>query len=177
MKNIPRIEKVIFDSGPLLLALTLNYINKKNISNKDYYLKNAYDKLDSIQRPYPTFTNFFEKIHFYYSTPHVIGEVIGLVRSKLKLKDFENKFWDCSLDYLVKKKFSETLINILDLSKDPDIRPLIRNIGFVDSELIKYAHEIKLPIISIDKRTLKKEADKKNVDVLVIEDDIYRFVD
>jgi uncharacterized protein YacL len=55
--------------------------------------------------------------------------------------------------------------------------PLISEIGVVDSELIKFAKESNMPIISIDKKTLKKEANKKNVDVLIIDDDIYSYID
>jgi hypothetical protein len=53
----------------------------------------------------------------------------------------------------------------------------VQSIGFVDSELIKYSIESKLPILSIDGRTLKKEAKKKNVEVLLLEEDIYAYID
>ena len=173
MNNIP--SKIIMDSGPLLVALTLNYVNVMNITNKEIYLRKSYKRLDNIQRPVFTLTKFFDGIHFFYSTPHVIGELTGLVKSRLELRENEYEFWKCSIDYLILKNFSEKLISLLELSNDSRISPLIQKIGFVDTELIKYANENNLPILSIDKRTLKNEADKKKIDVLILEDDIYRY--
>jgi len=177
MRNIPKLEKVILDSVPLLLVLTINYTIKKNLQDKESFIKKVYHKLDIFPNPVYTLMEFFNGISLIYTTPHVIGEVIGLVKTRLKLKNNESEFWNISLEYLKRKNISEELISIIDLTNDIEIYQLVKSIGFVDSELIKYSIESKLPIISIDGRTLKYEAKKKKVEVLVLEDDIYPYID
>jgi len=163
MKFPKPIKSAIFDSGPLLLALSLNYINKNYIQNDDEFLKLAYGKPAKIPTLKLTLEKFFNKFNKIYTTPHVIGELKGLVKSRLKLKDNEYKFWIQSIDYLKRKNLSEKLLTLVELSDDSNYKNLIPSIGFVDTELIKLAFELKprLTIISIDGRTLKREANKK----------------
>ncbi len=179
MSNPKHIKRAIFDSGPLLLALTINFINKNNIQNFDKILQNAYDKIKNIQNPKRTLENFFSHFTRIYTTSHAIGELIGLVKSRLDFNvEYENKFWGNSIDYLKSKNLSEELIKFIELKSDIYYQELISSIGFVDTELIKLAieHKFQLPIISIDSRTLKREANKKTIDVFILEDDIYSFI-
>lgn len=170
------IKAAILDSGPLLIALSLNYAVQQEIEKSEFVGK-AYSKskdkiyIDKAEK-------LFSNLQTFYSTPHVVGEVIGLVRSKLKLKNEEAIFWAKSIEYLSKKNFNEQFIGLLELSKDSKISDLIPQIGFVDSELIKLAIKMtdkKIPILSIDRRTLANKAQHKNVNVLIMDDVIHQF--
>ena len=174
--EVPKLKEVILDSGPLLLVLTIHFTNFYKRDDREALIKRVYSKLDKIPNPVYNLNKFFNSIDFLHTTPHAIGEVIGLVRSRLSLKEHENEFWVSTLDFIKVKKMSEQLIPLIELSKDLKFCPLIDKIGIVDTELIKFAKESNMPILSIDKRTLKHEAEKRNVDVLIIDDDIYKYI-
>jgi len=177
IRNNNKLSKVILDSGPLLILLTLNYIEFYNKQNKDTIIRKVYSNFDNIPNPVYNLNRFFKEINYFHTTPHAIGEVIGLVKSRLKLKDNENEFWISSFEFIKRNNFSEHLISLVELAENNHFTQLISQIGVVDSELINFAQESNMPIISIDKRTLKKEAEKRNVEVLIIDDDIYNFLD
>ncbi len=175
-KNI-RFDSLIVDSGPLLIALTVNYLSVRNIERKESYLAEIWDNFSKKGvRPFQI-QEYFRRISNYYTTPHAIGELIGLSRSKFKNNYInQNEFWSISMDYLEAKNISEQFIQVLDLYHDESSLPLIQEIGFIDSELIKLAKEIGLPILTIDSRTLKAKADKQGIDVIVLDEDIYTII-
>jgi len=176
MATRQKINKVIFDTGPLLIALALNYVNETNYCNAKILLNRAYDKFDNIGLNISEWIDFFENFQTIYTSPHSIGEVIGLVNSRMRELIDINLFWDISIKYLSRKGLKEELISIIDLYNSKEVATLIPKIGFVDSELIKLSMSLRVPILSIDKRTLGKEAEKKLVNVIIIQDDIYDYL-
>lgn len=179
-KNI-RYDSLIIDSGPLLIALTVNYLTVKEISDHKSYLKRVWNKFADLNLNGSMVSEYFRRISNFHTTPHAIGELIGLAKSRLNLKlPDQNEFWAISIEYLEVKNIKENFIKILDLYHDEDLfnaesgLTLIQEIGFIDSELIKLAKEIGLPILTIDSRTLKAKADKQGVDVIVLDEDIYK---
>jgi len=172
-----RIDSLIIDSGPLLIALTVNYLYACNIERKNDYIDNIWDNFKKKEINPFQIKEYFQRLPNFYTTPHAIGELIGLARSKLKNKIDLNHFWSISINYLKAKNINENFIKILDLYSDESSMPLIKEIGFIDSELIKLAKEICIPILTIDDRTLKAKADKQGVNVIILDDDIYRCID
>lgn len=170
-------RSLIVDSGPLLIALTNNYTQVMKIANREDYLKKVWDKSPQGIGNLLKIESVFEQITNFYTTPHAIGELIGLAKSRLNSKlPNQNEFWAISIEYLEAKNINENFIKILDLYHDENSLPLIQEIGFIDSELIKLAKEIGLPILTIDSRTLKAKADKQGVDVIVLDEDIYTMI-
>lgn len=171
-KSKPHIKEVILDSGPLLIYLCLNYIRNKEIKNKEKLLFQAYDKAKHIPNVIDQFESYFNNINKIYTSSHIIGELKGLVKSRLKEIN-EDDFWQHSIEFLNRINFFEETIKLIELSNDNKFKNLIYKIGFVDSGLLKLADDKKVNIISTDHRTLLKEAEKKNIGVLILLDDIF----
>jgi hypothetical protein len=77
MLNKPVLKKAIFDAGPLLLVLAINYSIQKHLHEKENFIKKAYSDLDKFPNPVYNLNEFFNGFNIIYTTPHVIGEVIG----------------------------------------------------------------------------------------------------
>ena len=172
-----RNDSLIIDSGPLLIALTGNYLSVRNIERKESYLAEIWDNFNKKGISPFRIQEYFRRISNFYTTPHAIVELIGLSRSKFKNNYInQNEFWTISIEYLEAKNINEQFIRVLDLYHDGSSLPLIQEIGFIDSELIKLAKEICLPVLTIDSRTLKAKADKQGIDVIVLDEDIYTMI-
>lgn len=171
------LHKIIVDTGPLLVWLTLNFVKGRNFDEKVKVVHSVYSDVTMLKNSINDLESFFKNSTEIITTPHVIGELIGLVKSKLGFtKEQEYEFWDISIDFLSKMQLNEELITLVELYNEKSFQSLIPKIGFVDTELIKLSQKLNIPILSIDKRTLKVEAEKKNVAVLILQDDIYLYL-
>lgn len=174
--NYLKKKEVIIDAGPLLLLLTLKYIESNNIIDGKLLLTKAYSKFSTITNSIESWNEFFEHFDKFYTTSHVIGELFGLVKSRLSLKENQNDFWLSCINFIKAQKLTENYIELLEVSNDSFCNHLISEIGFVDTELIKLAKKNGMPILTIDERTLKTEAEKLALNVILIQDDIYQFI-
>lgn len=175
--NEPDIRSLIVDSGPMLISLALNYSYTIKINTLEKLLSKVWDKFSLYSINPHDLKLFFERVSTFLTTPHAIGELVGLAKSKLGFNIEQlNDFWHYSIQYLSNKNLKEEFIDLLSINNSVESNFLINKIGLIDTELIDLSKIINLPILTIDKRTLKSEAEKKLIDVIVLDDDIYRFI-
>lgn len=92
-------------------------------------------------------------------TSHVIGELTGLITSRLDLKGARRiDFWKTSIDLLVEWNVREQLVRVIDLLKINDLGDLVSEIGPADVGLIYLARQQNCMLITEDERTLAVRA-------------------
>jgi hypothetical protein len=106
-------RKAVIDSGPLFSALVSNY----NLLDIEYGRSIGTRGLDgplldpSSQR---LFLELLNSIKEKLTTSHVIGELQGLEKSRLKLRGSDRAvFWRASVDLLIRWKFDEQLVRLI----------------------------------------------------------------
>jgi predicted nucleic acid-binding protein len=170
---IPR--EVVIDTSVLIIALGYNFTRTKPIDERNKMLKRtcSSDYIPELIK----LDDYFGKISIIHTTAHAIGELSGLVNSKLGLTLEQLKsFWQTSIAYFRNKQLNEQLIELINLSENKLYSSIIKEIGFVDAGLIKLAKDLNLPLVTNDRRTLKKYADKQNAEVHIFDDEIQKFV-
>lgn len=171
------IHSLIVDSGPMLISLAINYSYNVKINNFEKLMAKVWDKYPLYRIKTHDLKLFFERITCFFTAPHAIGELVGLAKSKLGFNIEQlNNFWDISIQYLLNKNLKEELIDLFSIYNKIESKLLINKIGLIDTELINLSNKMNMPILTIDKRTLKTEAEKRTIDVIVLDDDIYRFI-
>jgi hypothetical protein len=103
------------------------------------------------------------KIPKKLTTSHVIGEINGLQKSRLNLRDPHlSLFWEKSADLLTMWNMAERLVEFLDLARrEPASIP---RVGIVDTGLVDLAVVEKCVLITNDERTLYPLALERGVD-------------
>ncbi len=105
------------------------------------------------------YIEFLSSIKTFVTTSQVIGELQGLVNSKLDLqKASKSIFWKSSAGYLKFKNLEEELIKIITTTFNPMHERYVFDIGFIDTGLIELAKSSNLPIVTNDERTLGTRA-------------------
>lgn len=162
----------IFDSGPLLAAISLGFCESTSLKiNKKLLLVRSCDEFSK----YPDYdfylSELLKKVQTIHTTTHVIGELYGLANSRLKLKGKQYfEFWEFTFEYLKSNNLNEVLINLMELYSGKETNFLLE-VGYVDSGLIELGRKVREPLLSLD-RELKGKAEPKLVNCFVLPDDI-----
>lgn len=163
------LRQVVLDTGPLFSALICNY----SFRNIEYgRLPSATAALEAplLERSsQKQFLELLSSIDEKLTTSHVIAELQGLERARLRLYGNEHlNFWRESLDLLLQWNIDEKLIRLLDMAANQDFRDLIPELGLVDTGLIELAREHGCPLITQDERTLFPRALALGVDCRLV---------
>lgn len=170
------IHNSIIDTGALLIALTLNYSAMEGITDNDI-LRKVHSGVRGMESISPKqFSSFFSQISQIETTTHVLGELNGLVNSRLKFDgEKSKKFWNHSFYYLKKKNLNENLISYIELIENNKYKTLADSIGFVDTGLLKLGIDKQIPIITTDYKTLSDKAYQSRIKVVHLQSDIFNY--
>jgi len=103
------------------------------------------------------------------TTSHVIGEIQGLAKTRLKLSgDDRLSFWRASIDLLTQWNLDEQLIRLLDMARRPALKERLLDIGIVDTGLIEFAAHNNCVLITQDDRTLAARAWTDGIDCRLV---------
>jgi hypothetical protein len=163
-----RIKKTVLDTGPLLSAITLEFIRtlpsarRESILSKsglELYLINSHVKQEN-------FLLFFQSIDTVLTTSHVIAELHGL---RFLKGQAQIDFWCCAITLLKKKVLSEELVRLLELDSNGLCRK-IGEIGPTDIALTELARSQGCILLTEDRRTLAPWAWSQGVDCRVVQE-------
>jgi rRNA-processing protein FCF1 len=160
--------KAVIDSGPLFSALILNYYELDIKFGRPINIPGLKDPLRD-QSAQGLFLELLSSIKEKLTTSHVIGELQGLEKSRLKLYgDGRTNFWRASIDLLTQWNVDEKLVRLLDLASDDSLRSCLPRIGHVDTGLIDLALRHGCVLITEDEPTLASEAWRAGVDCRLV---------
>lgn len=164
-------KTVVTDTGPLFSFLTLRYAHRTprlaNHSNALIAKLNEY-LWDSKRQE--AVLSLFTNVTALYTTSHVIAELHGLVKNRLKLRDdHARSFWHVACEVLAAKALEEDLVRLLDMAAASDLRAAVGNIGPTDTALISLAKTKGCPLLTEDERTLAPVAWNMAVDCWVLQ--------
>ena len=143
----------MIDTGPLFNALIINYLLKPGLRMNSRPLLECTD--ESLRHPHTQlqFLGILSRIPEKLTTSHVIGEINGLVKTRLDLHNPElSRFWNASIELLTLWNLNERLLTLLDFA--PGSASEIARVGIVDAGLIHLALQEGCPLITEDSRTL-----------------------
>lgn len=161
------LNKAVIDTSALFEILLVNYSLK--VSPKDNLCKEVDSVFNGNLRYKNNYIEFYNSLKIFYSTSQAIGELHGLINSRLHFKDkLYEKFWEISIDYLKQKRLDEKLIELLTISENNLTKEMIFKIGYVDTGLIELAMKEELCIITKDRQTLRKYAKNMMINVIVL---------
>jgi rRNA-processing protein FCF1 len=165
--------KAVIDSGPLFDALVLNYDLRRAGDGQPPRFASQYGSiLDGVLQKVAAqrqFLALLKSIREKLTTSHVIAEVFGLEKSRLKLRGTDlDAFWRTSIDLLVQWRIEETLIRLLDLASHDSLRICLPEIGVTDTGLIELAARHGCVLITRDARALAREARIRQVDCRLV---------
>ena len=168
----PNITKAVLDTGPLLNALTLNYVKMASLSRQagERLLETAFasEFRDSPSRQ-EAYLLLISKIKTPLITSHVIAEIQGHTKGlKLTGESFRS-FWFESCRFLRLQSFDERLVRLLEMSNQASMQEAVYRIGPSDAGLIALARSENCPILT-DDRTLASLAWKNGVDCRMAKD-------
>jgi len=148
------------DSSALFSAMLCNYVQLSRRTSgyvpPSGVLKDPLDRNRSAQHEY---LERLRQIPEKLITSHVIGELTGLITSRLDLKGARRiAFWRASLDLLTEWSVREHLVRVADLFEVDDLRGLVSEIGPADVGLIHLARLQNSTIITDDESTLAARA-------------------
>ena len=163
MTRSSRILQAVIDAEPLFSAPIVNHLQNPAARANREHLLDAVD--ESVRAPgmHLPFLEFLAAIPEKLTTSHVVGEVNGLAKSRLKLYGPESRvFWNGSIDLLMRWNFDERLVALLDFAQD-SADEIVRA-GVVDIGLIRLAQRSGAVLITGDERTLAPLAREQGVD-------------
>jgi len=162
-------QKAVIDTGPLFSALVLNYdLPRIAFGRARRFTHTLEEPLRSHNNP-SLFLDILGSIREKLTTSHVIAELNGLVKTRLKLGDEDRlSFWRTGIDLLLQWNIDETLVRLLDLARDENSKACLPRIGAVDTGLIHLAIEHNCALITEDERTLAREAWTRRVDCRLV---------
>ena len=162
-------ERAVIDSGPLFSALVLNYdLRRIGFGRSPKFTDKLDDPLRNIKAQ-RQFLELLRSIRQKLTTSHVIAELNGLEKSRLRLYgDGRREFWRTSIDLLVQWDLDERLIRLLDLASDESFRECLPDIGAADTGLIHLALRHECVLITEDERTLAREAWTRGVECRLV---------
>ncbi len=160
--------KAVIDAGPLFSAMILNYYDLDIKFGRPFSASGLEDPLleTASQR---SFLHLLGSIREKLTTSHVIGELQGLAKSRLKLSDDDRtNFWRASIDLLAQWNIDENLVRLLDLASGEIAGSCLQRIGPNDTGLIELARRNGCVLITQDERTLAPEAWSLGVKCLLV---------
>ena len=162
-------QKAVIDSGPLFSALVLNYdLREIRYGRSPRFTDVLADPLQNTTAQ-QRFLELLGSIREKLTTSHVIAELNGLEKSRLRLYGYGRlDFWRTSIDLLIQWDIDETLIRLLDLASDESFRACLPEIGAIDTGLIQLALRHECVLITEDERTLAPEAWTRGVDCRLV---------
>jgi rRNA-processing protein FCF1 len=164
--KINNVRKAVIDTSVLFESLLINYTQVKNNKDKIIHFGNNIFGLNNIYKK--NYIDFLDKIECFVTTSHAIGELQGLISSRIKLDGLlKKRFWEISVSYLKEKKISEQLIELISFSDSKYYSNFIYDIGYVDTGLIELAKKEKMAIITQDVETLANFARAQGIEVFV----------
>lgn len=140
MTPIP--SQAVVDTGPLFDVLGLNYAQElvePKLANCLQRLSGAGQNFVERQALRDGYLQFFSKMRTLLTTAHVVGELQGLVKSRLKIdaRDDEHRFfWARSIRFLRQRNIDECLLRVIDL---PD--ETVGRLGPADASVIDLARQ------------------------------------
>ena len=157
--------KAVVDVGPLFTVLTLNFVRKYR---RDFILERTDIPRDrKIQDGY---LQLFAGIRTVLTTSHVVGELQGLQKSRLRLGGmYLEEFWLNTIDFLIAKNFDERLLRLLEMHTEERSSRRIRLFGPPDAGLVELARREGCVFLT-DDGALKGEARRSGVDCIVLRD-------
>jgi len=143
-------HKAVIDTGPLLSALVLHYQAMRG--SRPSFQSFLEDPL-LIREQQEQFLDMLAAIREKLTTSHVVAELQGLAKARLKLSgDDRLGFWRNSIELLVQWNLDEQLIRLLDLASREEAKLRLPEIGIVDAGLIELAARDNCPLITNDGR-------------------------
>jgi PIN domain-containing protein len=160
------IRKAVIDSGPLLSAPVLHYQRERG---RRFFLDSFLEEPLLIRDHQEQFLNLLASIQEKLTTSHVIGEIHGLAKSRLKLTgDNRISFWRTSIDLLTQWKLDEQLIRLLEMASRSELKERLLDIGIIDTGLIELAAQSGGILITQDERTLAPRALTDGIECLLV---------
>lgn len=146
------VTKAVVDAGVLFDMLIINYAGK---TSRHHGIENLLEKLSQYLRKNPRareeFLQFTHHITTFWITSHVVGELKGLVSSRLKLHGEKFKdFWSSTLCFFREKKIKEELIQLVNMQEAS-----LDKIGPVDLGLAMLAHQKGVVLLTNDRLLAK----------------------
>jgi len=160
------IRKAVIDTGPLLSALVIHYQRERGRRP----LLESFLEDPLLTRDYQEqFLNLLASIREKLTTSHVIAEMQGLERARLKLSGADRlNFWRASIDLLTQWGLDEQLIRLLDIASHSELKERLLDIGIVDTGLIELAAQNGCVLITQDERTLAARARAEQIDCRLV---------
>ena len=153
----------MIDAGPLFSALIINHLQNPAARAKPEHLLEAVDESVRREGAHLPFLEFIANIPEKLTTSHVVGEINGLAKSRLKLYGPElSRFWDGSVDLFMRWNLDERLVALLDFARSSAAE--IVRVGIVDTGLIRLAQQRGCVLITGDEKTLAPLAREQGVD-------------
>ena len=165
--HVPRMA--VIDSGPLFDALVLNYSLQRDTTRRLIRFASVLDDALQSRNSQHLFLELLSSIREKLTTAHVIAELYGLEKARLKLYAMDlHEFWQTSIDLLVQWRMAEELVRLLDLASHDSLRRCLPEIGVTDTGLIDVAARQGCILITRDSRTVAREAGLRHVDCRLI---------
>lgn len=172
---VPAQRIAVVDTGPLLDVLGLNY-SQELVEPK---LGNFLPKLNSAGLDFvnnqplrESYLRFFSGIRGLLTTAHVVGELQGLVKSRLEIKDQTEDhrfFWTGSIAYLRRRGVEECLIRLLELQEDA-----VGRFGPIDTSVIRLAYSNGCGVLTHDSALISL-ADQQGVPCHLMRDVVWEL--
>jgi rRNA-processing protein FCF1 len=161
--------KAVIDTGPLFSVLVINYdLRLAELGRSPRFTSELADELRGLaaqRRLLALLSSIRDKL----TTPHVIAELGGLGKSRLKLYGADRiAFWRTSIDLLIQWQIDERLVRLLDLAAEKSFQACLPDIGTTDTALIQLALQHECVLITEDERTLAREAWRQGVDCRLV---------
>jgi hypothetical protein len=161
--------KAVIDSGPLFDALVCNYDLQRVASGRQARFESVLDDVLQSRNSQQYFLTFLASIREKLTTAHVMAELYGLEKGRLKLFGPDlHEFWRTSIDLLLQWRIEEHLVKLLDLASHASLGICLPEIGVTDTGLIDLAARYGCVLITRDARTLAREAYVRHVDCRLV---------
>jgi rRNA-processing protein FCF1 len=162
------LEKAVVDTGPLITVLTVHFLNatqaeasRRTTISRRVVAKNILE-IPAFEEKY---LNLFKGIKSLMTTSHVIGELQGLQRSRLKFDGNDlRRFWLLGMEFMRARKIEETLVRLLDMESKQYLRESVCSLGPTDTGLIELARKEGCVLLTDDERTLANQAWEQGID-------------
>ncbi|MGA2742686.1 MAG: hypothetical protein ABSG65_35260 [Bryobacteraceae bacterium] len=113
--------------------------------------------------------NLLASIREKLTTSHVIAEIQGLAKTRLKLSgDDHLTFWRTGIDLLTQWGLDEKLIRLLEMAGRSELKERLLDIGVADTGLIELAARNNCILITQDERTLATRAWADSIDCRLV---------
>lgn len=139
-------QKVVLDTSPLIAALAFEFIAQE--PGAEYLKRGLNPYLNDPLHVY-NFHALLGSVEEFLITSHVIGEI----RSETHVNsEHHAAYWQCSMDFLEKRHFSEGVVTVAELNQDEDLRRIVCAVGPTDAGLVALASNEGCVLLTDDSR-------------------------